>query len=204
MITKSYKNLSDDEKNRFFQYLSSTLKETNQPAAANMWDDNWESKPATLPYLLECNNRFSNSNGDYHIVYDQENIVACGGVYKSNFDPKISFAGVRTWVDSKYRNRSILREYMFPIHKEWSVKNNFKIIALSFNQYNKNIISIFKRSRLGESGGRISSRQPNHLFYSGLNEVSHLVTIQYTPQWVIYEKLDPNWDFDWNTIRSDV
>jgi hypothetical protein len=78
---------------------------------------------------------------------------------------------------------------------------NMKIIALSFNDYNKNIIQIFKRGRLGEKPGRINSRESKNLFYNGLCEVKFPVTIQYTPQWVIYEQLDSSFKFDWNTLK---
>lgn len=76
-----------------------------------------------------------------------------------------------------------------------------KLIALSFNEYNKNIINIFKRNRLGEKAGRINNREPKNIFYNGLNEVSFLVNIQYTPQWVVYEKIDDTFDFDWSTLK---
>jgi hypothetical protein len=80
------------------------------------------------------------------------------------------------------------------------MNKNIKMIALSFNEYNKNIIQIFKRVRLGEKPGRTNNREPKHLFYNGLQEVKFTVTIQYTQQWVIYEQLDNSFEFDWNTL----
>ena len=35
---------------------------------------------------------------------------------------------------------------MLPLHKRWAIENKCEIIALSFNEYNKNIIEIFKLS----------------------------------------------------------
>ena len=52
--------------------------------------------------------------------------------------------------------------------------------------------------RLGE---KRTARQPYHLFYNNFNEVEFPVTIQYTKQWIIYEKLDPNFDFNWISIQ---
>ena len=71
---------------------------------------------------------------------------------------------------------------------------------MCFNDYNKNLIEIFKRTRLSESALRIKSRGPADLFYTGLHEVDVPVNIQYTQQWVIYEKLDSKFDFDWKIL----
>jgi hypothetical protein len=46
----------------------------------------------------------------------------------------------------------------------------------------------------------MTARQPHHLFYNGAIEVKFPVTIQYTKQWVLYEKLDPRFEFDWQII----
>lgn len=203
MDNKTYKSLTIKEKEHFFGYLQS-IKATNIPAYSNMWDDNWQNNVSTLPYVLENTDRFDDINGKFHILYDGSNIVACGGVYRSQFSESIAIAGVRTWTDSKYRNKSLLREFLLPLHKEWAIENNMKMIVLSFNEYNKNIIQIFKRRRLGENKERINNRQPYHVFYNGLNEVMFPVKIQYTKQWAIYEKLDPMFDFDWNEIKWEA
>jgi hypothetical protein len=79
-----------------------------------------------------------------------------------------------------------------------AIKNKCKQVALTFNDYNKNIIAIWKRTRLGE---KRTPREPRHMFYSNFNEVPFPVTIQYTSQLVIYEKLDEEWAFNWHTIK---
>ena len=73
---------------------------------------------------------------------------------------------------------------------------------ISFNEYNKNLIQVFKRRRFGENKDRINNRQPHHLFYNEMNEPKFPVIIQYTKQWIIYEKLDPSFDFDWTSIKA--
>jgi hypothetical protein len=121
-------------------------------------------------------------------------------VYISDFSNRIAIGGVRTWVTKEYRNNSILREYLLPAHKLWCQERNIDILALTFNEYNKNLPKVFKRRRLGESIERITSREPKHLFYSGLHEVPFALSIQYTKQWLIYEKLS-DWNFNWETIK---
>jgi hypothetical protein len=200
MNNRTYTSLNKKEKYHFFEYLRS-IKATNTQAYANMWDDNWTSNANTLPYVLEQTDRFNDVNGVFHIIYNDSDIVACGGVYKSQFNDLVGIGGVRTWTNDKYRHQSLLREFLLPLHKSWCIENNIKIVALSFNEYNKNLIQVFKRRRLGEHCDRINNRQPHHLFYNGVNEPGFPVVIQYTKQWVIYEKLDPSFDFDWTSIR---
>lgn len=193
---KTYKELDVLDKDRFLSFINqiSTHKDN---ASTNMFSRNKNG----LIYILENTNRFSSNQGEFHIIFLDEKIVGCGGVYKSNFSSQISLGGVRTWVDPAFRNKGIIGSHLLPIHKEWAIINNCKIIALSFNEYNKNLISIFKRIRLGETKNRIKNRSNKSLFYSNFNEVDFPVTIQYTPQWVIYEKLDETFEFDWATIK---
>lgn len=197
MITvQSYNSAINKE--IFFNFLKDI--NTTDPASSNMWDDDWESKNYTLPYILEKTNRFDGENGEFHIVFDDDKIIACGGVYISAFSQYIAIAGTRTWVDKQYRNKLIMREVLLPRQKAWSIEKGSKIVAISVNEYNKNLLIPFKRIRLGEDKNRMSDRQPHHLFYNGAIEVDFPVNIQYTKQWVLYEKLDPRFEFDWQII----
>lgn len=187
-------------KQEFFKFLKNQSN-SKDPSSQVMWSNNWQTENSTLLFILEYTNRFKELNGDFHIIFDQDRIIGCGGVYKSSFDKSLCFAGTRTWLDVEYRNKSIIRDFLLPIHKEWALDNNCKAIALCFNSHNKNIIETFKRTRFGESSERIKNRKPRNLFYNGLNIVPFSVNVQYTEQWVIYESIDDTWDFDWNTIK---
>jgi hypothetical protein len=196
----TYNNLSAIEKEQFYKFLKSTQLES-KPASINMWHDNWIDKTNTLPFILENTNRFNGINGTYHILFDDLTIVACGGVYISDFSNNIALAGVRTWVSKDYRHNSIIREYLLPVQKEWCREKTVKVIALTFNDYNKNLIQVFKKRRLGETKERIKTRQPSHLFYNNFNEVDIPVIVQYTKQWLVYELLDLDFIFDWKSIE---
>lgn len=185
----------------FFNFLKTESLEISQPASTNLWAEDPKSNCHTLLYILTNTTRFNGVNGDFHILYDNDKIVACSGVYISEFSKDVAIAGVRTWVNKKYRHLALNREYLLVEQKKWAIAKNAKIIALSFNEYNKNIIQIFKRTRLGETSERIKTRKTKHMFYNGLQEVKFPVIIQYTKQWVIYEELDSEFTFDWNTIK---
>lgn len=185
-----------ENKELFFDFCKVASLETDQSAAPNMWHVDWSEHNYTLPYLLFKESRFSLPNGEFFLLEDTGKIVGCSGVYVSEFSKDIVIAGCRLWISKEYRNQSLAREYFLPAQKAWAIKNQYKIIALTFNDYNKNIIKIWRRSRLGETR---SPREPHHIFYSNFNELKFPVTVQYTKQWLIYEQLT-DCSFDWQTI----
>lgn len=199
MIIDTYSNL--DNKDLFFDFCRFQSIEKNQPASENMWHNDWVNQNHTLPYILEKTDRFKGTKGEFFLLWEDNQIIACGGVYISDFNSMIGVAGVRTWVKKEYRHMALNKDYLLVEHKKWCVKNQLKIIALTFNEYNKNIIQIFKRNRLGENSGRILNRRPENMFYNGLHELPYPVYIQYSKQYVIYEKLDENFEFDWSAIQ---
>ena len=182
----------------FYKFLKEASKETTQPAHINMWHKNWTTQPHTLPYILLNEDRFNMPSGQFFLLKKDNAIIGCSGVYISEFSSNVCIGGCRTWIAKEYRNNSLVRDYFLPVQKEWAIQNNIKSIALSFNQYNKNIINIWKRFRFGESR---TPRESRHIFFNDFNEVPFLVTVQYTPQWIIYEKLDPTFHFDWQNIK---
>ncbi len=194
MKTVSYYSLTGNQRQDFLSYLSTVTD--SSPAFENMWDADWTNKPNTLPYILERTDKFQSPHGDYFIIYDDLQPVGMGGIYFSSFNRFIALAGVRTWVNPAYRNRALLKENLLPYHKAWAVKNNCRQVALTFNEYNKNIVEIFKRNRAG------TPRLEHNLFYNGLVELGFPVVIQKTPQWVIYEPLDQDWKFNWEMIQA--
>lgn len=183
---------------QFLDFCKSASLDSSQSAATNMWSASWKTESHTLPYKLLVEKLYSPPHGIFHLLIHNDQIIACSGAYRSKFSKDILIAGARTWVSKNYRNLLLSREYLLPAEKKFAIDNGYKAIALSFNDYNKNIIEIWKRSRLGE---KLSPRQPYHMFYNNFNEVEVPVEIQYTSQWVIYEKLDPEFNFDWNSIR---
>jgi hypothetical protein len=200
---RSYQLLSDEEKQQFFDFLKREFQSTTDPAYVNMWDDHWENKKNTLPRLLEKTKKFHRNKGEMYIVYYQGNPVGCSGVCLSNISKFIAIGGVRTWITRDHRNKLIAKELLMPLHKEWAVKRNFKIIAFSFNDYNKTLISAFKRARLGENKDRINKREKHHVFYNGFNEVEFPIKLFHTKQWIVYENLDPDFKFDWNNHKFE-
>jgi hypothetical protein len=179
--------VTDVDYDDVIEFCQQAALETSQPASENM-----QSLPTVLDRFVD---------GEFNFLVDDGKIIGCGGVYVSNFSKHISLAGSRTWINKEYRHCNLVRDYLLPRHKQWSMDRGCKQVAICFNEYNKNMRRIFFRNRLGEQNTRVFQRQPQHLFYSNINEVPFVVNIQYTPQWVLYEKLDPNWEFNWTEIK---
>lgn len=195
-----YHNLDERMKKNFFIFCEDASLEPFKPAAVNMYDDDWENQAHTLPYILEKTDRFTEPNGVFHILIIDDKIVACAGVYISEFDNKVALLGVRTWVHEYYRHRLVVREHVLPLQKKWAIEKGCEILALTFNDYNKNVIKAFQRIRLGEQSDRLTERSQHHLFFNNMNVLDYQVNVKNTPQWVAYEKLT-DYDFDWESIK---
>ena len=195
------KKFDESYKQQLFDFLRSEII-TTAAAGENMWHEEWQNNPNTLPYILTETDRFFGRNGEFHLLIDEDEIVAVGGVQIAHFNNKIAIAGIRTWVKRTHRNKMVVAKYLLPTHKAWAISQGCKQVALSFNEYNRNLTRPFTRVRAGEAGNRISKRTPNMMFYNGVNELDFKVCIQYTHQWAIYEQLDTDWEFNWLSIRA--
>jgi hypothetical protein len=190
---KKFREISETERAEFkdYCYKQSLL---DHPASKNMFGD----ENNTLNYILDNTDRFNNYKGEFYILYVDNEIAACSGIYKAEFCKHVALAGTRTWTTEKFKNKNLHRNILLPVQKSWAISNDCKQIAICFNDYNKNLMKVPYRSRAGEGPIR---RTKKHLFYSNINRVEFPVNIQNTKQWVLYEKLDVNWDFDWKTIE---
>jgi len=197
MITKPYYDLTNTERDAFVKFLKEAGAETNKPAHINMYDPDWHTKPNTLLYILEYTDRFK-TNGFYQVVFDGDKVVAADGAYASDFSSDIAILGSRTWIRKDYRHKLITREQLLPSSKTWAIDHGFKIIVLTFNDYNKNLMKLWNRTRLGESR---TIRESHHFGYNGVTEIEFPVTIQYTKQYVLCENLDPTFNYDWSLIQ---
>jgi hypothetical protein len=192
----SYYDLTAAEHKQFCLMLRDAKAETKKQAGVNMWSED-PMDQNTLLYLLTYTDRFR-KNGQYQILFDQENAVACSGCYTSEFSNQIAILGVRTWVQKNYRNKLISREFLLPAEKTWALKTGHSAGMLTFNEYNKNLMQLFLRKRLGVT---VSPRTERYFGYTGVHAVDYPITVQFTKQYVIYEKFDPQFEFDWSAVK---
>lgn len=177
---KDYCSVSKSQLEDFFAKES----ESDDPSAANMKE--------MIPLIHE---RFV-LDGCFHVLMDDERIIGCSGAYVSNFSRDVALLGCRSWLVKEARNQSYIRDMLLPMQRSWAIKRETKIVALSFNEHNKNLRELFQR--------RVMKRIPRDhtmMFYNNIHVLDYAVNIQHVPQWVIYEKLS-DWDFDWQSIRA--
>lgn len=196
---KKYNDLTNNELEQFWTAIESEFAKDKSPAMSNMFSKTWIDEKNQLRYVLEKSSRFS--AGEYFILFNDNQPVASGGVHISTWHKNIAMAGIRTWVHTEHRNKMLAAEYILPACKSWAIENNCSIITLTFNEYNKNLIKIWTRIRAGENADRIKQRKPKHLFYNGVIEVDFPLEIYYTKQWLIYEQLSDDLNFDWSVIK---
>lgn len=185
------------DKDQFYKFCQQESLDTTQPAHVNMWSDSWQTETHTLPYLLEKEQRFLEPNGKFFVIFYDNVIVGCSGIYQSDFSPHICLAGIRSWITQSHRGRFLLGRYLFPEQVRWAKKNSYKQIAVTFNEYNVNLRNIFLRNGIGVK----KNRQEDSLFYTGVHQVDFPLIIKHTQQWVLYQKLDPLWHFDYSSIK---
>jgi hypothetical protein len=199
MIKFEVVNLENfSNKQLFLDFCKKESKESSDPAANNMWSNEWEIYSHTLPNLIYIQKRFNHPNGQFNLLLLDNDIIGCAGIYISEFSNKFAIAGCRTWISIPYRNMLLVRDYLLPTQKSWAQSNKLDAVGLTFNSYNKNLAKIWEKRRLGE---KRSERESHHMFYTGLQKVEFPILIQNTPQWIIYEKLNEHWNFDWELIK---
>lgn len=192
--SKSYYDLNNIEQNQFVDFLESIRHEKDQPAYINMIPGNSKN---TLLYILDNTSRFK-INGMFQILYNDTDIVGCSGAYQASFSQDICILGVRTWIRKDYRNKNIARDYLLPNEKKWAMKKGYKCVVLTFNDYNKNLLHLWFRSRLGKVTPK---REQYHFGFNGVHTLDFAVNIQYTKQYIIYEPLTDDFYFDWSVIE---
>jgi hypothetical protein len=190
---KKFSQLTDIEKEDFEKYCIDQSFSSDH-ASKNMSLDT----EGSIITILNNTKRFAGESGEFFVLFFERKIAACSGIYISEFSKHVALAGVRTWTTKEFRNLTLHRNILLPTEKSWAISKGAKQIALSFNDYNKKLMMAPYRSRLGEGPILRSSK---HLFHTNIHRVEFPVNIQNTKQWVLYEKIDPNWDFDWKRIE---
>jgi GNAT superfamily N-acetyltransferase len=181
---------------KILDWCNVASQETDKPAAYNMRISNWEEHEDTLAYILHNGRRFY-KRGEYFFLEKNGEIVAGSGIYRSDFDNNLTIGGVRSWVNPQYRAKFVIGRYLLPLQLNWAKENNYKTIALTFNDYNSRLINYFRRSGFGI----IKNRNTNSLFYNGLHELSYQIKVKGTAQWAIYHKIDEEYEPNWEVAK---
>lgn len=185
---------------KLYDFCRKQSQETKYDASSNMSVDDWPNEPASLFYVLFKEGRFSEGHGIFNIVTSDDTIVSVAGAYVSDFCDDIVIGGVRTWTDKEHRSRFIHGSMVMPAQYEWAYSLGKKMYLLSFNDYNIKLMDLvlrFGTNRTTKFGVK------NAEFYKGFIKHPRRLMIKNVSQWVIYKKIDVNWDYDFTELEMN-
>lgn len=188
---------SNSLKSELIEFCKTAYHNKIDPAHINMWHPDWANKSETLLFNIFVSKRLCGPTGETYLLWRNDRLIAVSSVYISSFDTNVAIGGVRSWVVEQYRGDLMIGRHLLPLQYQWAKKHQLKIFALTFNDYNKKLINIIKRSGFG----RVKNRTKEKPFFHGVYTVDFPVSIQYTKQWVVYDKIDCNYEPNWKNIE---
>jgi hypothetical protein len=169
------------------------------PMARNLSLDDWEARPETLLYCLKIEKRFDDDHGCLFGVIADSRIVAVGGVYRSEFNPKeIAVAGVRTYTDEAYRNRFWHGDFIIPAQIDWARSRNFSQVILSFNSETMPLMKMLTRVS-DKKAAVLGQQQPD--VYKHLIEHPVPILLKNTKQRILKMNLVQNFNWDYSALE---
>ena len=168
--------------------------------APNWLPDDWESKTSSLFYLLHREGRFSEGRGRFFLLYDQDRLVACSGVYLSAWSNQVAVGGVRTFTHPRYRmafaretGKFYHSDILLPWQFEWARRQGCVAFALSFTEESKTLLEFLRRIGRGEAVALGLKPSPETAkFYSHFVLHPEKVLVQFVEQDLYYRVIQPS------------
>lgn len=134
-----------------------------------------------------------------YLLYDNDNLVHVSCLRKSDFHDNIFILCVRALTNKNYRSKGIMLDYIIPNQIEDSKYYGSKMCLLTFNENYNFYIQQNKRLKNNKSFmlGFIKNKQ----LYQRFNYVNFSCNIFNTEQWVLYIKLEDNFEYDFTNIK---
>lgn len=175
--TRQYYNVEDYPLEDIFA-LADIAAQEGTPSAVNYrtTDEKYSFK-----YLLLVEKRLS----VFTCVYDDEQLVAFSGGYPH--DENVFIGTVRLYVSPKYRKKW-LSGPMLEKQEEYAKANNYKYLWLTYNEYNRHLVTIIKRASEGKAiGFGINTKIPE--VFKGFKVIDEPKIIKYTKQYILEKEL---------------
>lgn len=166
-------------------------KNDPMPGAVNMTVEDWENKNYTLLYTLYKQKRYDDpkTSGYLGIEFNGK-IVAAGGYYPLDDDPKVVILMSRMYTIPKARNQALHGKFLFPKIMIEVSKLNYAVGLVSYNQYNKWMQTALIRASNGK-GIFLGIKTPDE--YRGWTNIDQQLIIKNTPQYCLFKLFDPNY-----------
>ena len=187
---------------KIINFCQQAYNENKHEARTNMSVENWQNSPASLLYVLIIEKRFSRQNGGLQLLINaQDDIVALGGYYRSDFNDNIYLMGVRTWVLKQFRHELLVAEYLLPYQLSEIQKKLGHFAVISFNESTRSFAKLIGRSNKNPDAKLkffFDKKYPD--IYKDMVLWKSPVKIKNVKQWILVKKLSDS-SFDWNSLN---
>ena len=189
--------ISENLFSKIFSFCQKAEVEIKHNASRNMDTRNWHTNTSSLLYLLMIEKRFAKGLGGLVIVEQNNEIIACSGFYRSDFNPNVYFIGVRSWVLKNYRFNLIIAEVCLPAQIRICTQYGAKVIAISFNEQTRPFVKLIERANSTTQTTKFFFGDNYPDIYKEMLSVPFPIKLKGVKQWILFKNLEPyfvNWD----------
>lgn len=126
--------------------LETGLSEIREKYLIENYSPEYRQINSNLFYILD-NGRYSEGNGAYYIIEDNNNFIAGSGWNK--YDDETAIVLSRSYIKPEYRTEYLMGKYLLPLML--SDCSGFEKVWITCNKYNKAIYNWFCRAHSGKS-----------------------------------------------------
>jgi len=165
----------------------------------NFTDVDYRNNPKSLLYKFVCTDTFSENNGAYLLLYENNELVHMSGVNKSEFSDKIYICGVRTLTKKSHQHQLLMSQYMLPAQEAIVKVLGGKMRIFCFEDGG----SLYNIVKKGKFNLFLQNQAVKYNVYEGLTPYNIPVNINHTKHYILYKLLDKDFVFDWEKIHYD-
>jgi len=191
---------SDQYTNKDIQDIKELLVK-NPDNTGNYDVEDWENKNYTLLYVFFKLDRFNKENGGVVLVYDNDKLCGISGYHRSPFHDDVFMLGARTLIDHDYRHKLLMSSYFIPKQMEL-VNDRAKMAVFIFDK--KNVFNLYDIYTSGKLNLFLKNKYKDFAhIWDNLKSVEFpIVIFQGDVHNALYINLDPNFNFDWESLRA--
>lgn len=179
--------------------------------AENWTAKDWENSKHSLLYCLLKEKRFREGQGQFHMLYSQNRLVAVSGVYRCKFAfEDVAIGGVRAYTLPLERTTGVMEEgkffhgdYIFPEQIRWARAQGLKKFLLTFNESNLWLAKFILR--IGQKKSVLLGYRPSaeaRELYRDFYMYPEKVMIKNVPQYVLIKNLENDHDRIFGSLHA--
>jgi len=148
--------------------------------------------------LMFKEGRFLKDIGGLCVAYEGDNIIAISGYSQSDINPNIFIGGIRTLKAVDHRDFSTIIEYIIPYQRQTIIDRGGRCVIFLIETEKQ--ASFYRLARNMSVRKRIKNEDRN--YYTTFSTLDYPIHINNSILNVVYEYLDPNYKFDWQSLSA--